>query len=77
MCSVMYFCMHYVCRYTVCVCAVSCAFMLTFSMQKEVPFAVVGSRDEVEVGGKRSRVRKYPWGMVEGDREKRVVFSAV
>ena len=43
-------------------------------MQKEVPFAVVGSRDEVEVGGKRSRVRKYPWGMVEGEGEKRVVF---
>ena len=52
------------------VCAPAYAFILNFPTQKEVPFAVVGSREEVEVGGKRSRVRKYPWGMVEGEREK-------
>ena len=35
-------------------------------LQGQLPFAVVGSREEVEVGGKRVRARKYPWGTVEG-----------
>lgn len=31
-----------------------------------MPFAVVGSRDEVEVNGQKVRARLYPWGTVEG-----------
>jgi len=30
-----------------------------------LPFALVGSEEEVEVGGKIIRARKYPWGIVE------------
>ena len=31
-----------------------------------MPFAVVGSRDEVTVGKDRVRARQYPWGTVLG-----------
>ena len=31
-----------------------------------MPFAVIGSRDEVEINGKKIRARLYPWGTVEG-----------
>ena len=37
-----------------------------FFEQAQLPFAVIGSREEVEVGGKKVRARKYPWGTVEG-----------
>ena len=36
-----------------------------FSLQR-IPFAVVGSNTVLEVGGKKIRGRKYPWGIVEG-----------
>jgi septin family protein len=39
---------------------------LNQKMNSELPFAVVGSRQEIEVGGKKVRARKYPWGTVEG-----------
>ncbi|MBW0502772.1 hypothetical protein O181_042487 [Austropuccinia psidii MF-1] len=32
-----------------------------------LPFAIVGSEDEIEVGGELVRARKYPWGIVEVD----------
>ena len=41
-------------------------FFFFFFEQAQLPFAVIGSREEVEVGGKKVRARKYPWGTVEG-----------
>lgn len=35
-------------------------------MNEQLPFAVVGSRDEIVVNGQKVRARKYPWGTVEG-----------
>ncbi|BGP42197.1 Cell division control protein 11 [Rhodotorula kratochvilovae] len=32
-----------------------------------MPFAIVGSEEEVEVNGDRIRARRYPWGIVEVD----------
>lgn len=37
-------------------------------MKQRVPFAVVGSNTTVEVDGKKLRGRRYPWGVVEGNR---------
>ncbi|XP_062513602.1 septin-11-like isoform X2 [Corticium candelabrum] len=39
------------------------------SMNSLMPFAVVGSRDEVEIGGEMVRARVYPWGTVEVENE--------
>ena len=44
-------------------------------MNGQLPFAVVGSREEVEVGGKRVRARKYPWGTVEVENEAHCDFT--
>ena len=38
-------------------------------MNGQLPFAVVGSRDEVSVGGHKVRARTYPWGTVEVENE--------
>ena len=35
-------------------------------LQRQLPFAVVGSREEADVGGRKVRCRSYPWGVVEG-----------
>ena len=43
------------------------AIVFTYFLQNELPFAVVGSRDEIEIAGKKVRARKYPWGTVEGN----------
>ena len=40
---------------------------LNVKMNEQVPFAVVGSRDEIVVNGQKVRARKYPWGTVEGE----------
>ncbi|KAI5479222.1 hypothetical protein MNV49_003916 [Pseudohyphozyma bogoriensis] len=32
-----------------------------------LPFAIVGSEEEIEVGGELVRARRYPWGIVEVD----------
>jgi cell division control protein 11 len=32
-----------------------------------LPFAVVGSEEEVEIDGEPVRARVYPWGLVEVD----------
>lgn len=38
-------------------------------MNEQVPFAVIGSRDEIMVGGQKVRARQYPWGTVEVENE--------
>ena len=38
-----------------------------YFLQEQIPFAVVGSREEIVAGGQRIRARKYPWGVVEGN----------
>lgn len=35
--------------------------------QALLPFAIVGSEEEIEVGGEMVRARRYPWGIVEVD----------
>ena len=40
---------------------------LNTKMNEQVPFAVVGSRDEIVINGIKTRARKYPWGTVEGN----------
>lgn len=39
-----------------------------------MPFAVVGSNREVEVGGKKVRGRQYPWGVIEVENEEHCDF---
>jgi cell division control protein 11 len=40
-----------------------------------LPFAIVGSEEEIEVDGKPVRARIYPWGIVEVDNPKHSDFS--
>jgi len=40
-----------------------------------LPFAIIGSEDEVEVDGQVVRARVYPWGIVEVDNPKHSDFS--
>jgi cell division control protein 11 len=40
-----------------------------------LPFAIVGSGDEVEIDGQPVRARIYPWGVVEVDNPKHSDFS--
>lgn len=35
-------------------------------LQSHLPFAVVGSNDEVKIGNKMVKARQYPWGTVQG-----------
>ena len=44
-------------------------------MQAMMPFAIVGSEDEVEIDGQPVRARIYPWGIVEVDNPKHSDFS--
>jgi len=37
-------------------------------VQAHLPFAVVGSVEEVKVGNKTVRARQYPWGIVQGEK---------
>ncbi|XP_006871880.1 PREDICTED: septin-10-like, partial [Chrysochloris asiatica] len=39
------------------------------SMNAHLPFAVVGSMDEVKVGNKMVKTRQYPWGVVQVENE--------
>lgn len=41
--------------------------LTSFSVQAHLPFAVVGSVEEVKVGNKTVRARQYPWGVVQGE----------
>lgn len=38
---------------------------LNAKMNQMLPFAVVGSMDEVKVGNRMLRARQYPWGTVQ------------
>ena len=40
-----------------------------------MPFAIVGSEEEVEIDGQPVRARIYPWGIVEVDNPKHSDFS--
>lgn len=40
-----------------------------------MPFAIVGSEDEIEIDGQLVRARIYPWGVVEVDNPKHSDFS--
>lgn len=42
---------------------------LNTKMNEQLPFAVVGSREEVVVNGHKVRARQYPWGTVEVENE--------
>lgn len=37
-----------------------------FAPQSHLPFAVVGSTEEVKIGNKMVKARQYPWGTVQG-----------
>ena len=39
---------------------------MVLCLQAHLPFAVVGSSEEVKVGNKMVRARQYPWGVVQG-----------
>ncbi|XP_059137594.1 septin-10 isoform X5 [Peromyscus eremicus] len=39
------------------------------AMNGHLPFAVVGSMDEIQVGNKMVRARQYPWGIVQVENE--------
>lgn len=42
-----------------------------------IPFAIVGSEDVVEIGGRKVRARQYPWGVVEVDNPRHSDFLAI
>ncbi len=42
-----------------------------------MPFAIVGSEDIVEIGGRKARARQYPWGVVEVDNPRHSDFLAI
>jgi cell division control protein 11 len=42
--------------------------------QALLPFAVVGSEEEVEIDGEPIRARVYPWGLVEVDNPRHCDF---
>ncbi|EPS37898.1 hypothetical protein H072_8513 [Dactylellina haptotyla CBS 200.50] len=42
-----------------------------------MPFAIVGSEDIVEVGGRNVRARQYPWGIVEVENPRHSDFLAI
>ncbi|XP_047378630.1 septin-10 [Sciurus carolinensis] len=44
------------------------------AMNEQLPFAVVGSMDEVKVGNKMVRARQYPWGIVQVENENHCDF---
>lgn len=47
---------------------------LNIKMNEQLPFAVVGSRDEIVINGVKVRARKYPWGTVEVENESHCDF---
>ncbi|KAL2150127.1 hypothetical protein VTH82DRAFT_7803 [Thermothelomyces myriococcoides] len=42
-----------------------------------MPFAIVGSEETVEIGGRQVRARQYPWGVVEVDNPRHSDFLAI
>jgi cell division control protein 11 len=43
-------------------------------VQALLPFAIVGSEEEIEINGELVRARRYPWGIVEIDNPKHSDF---
>ncbi|XP_059162950.1 septin-11-like isoform X2 [Physella acuta] len=44
------------------------------AMNQHLPFAVVGSNDEVKIGNKMVKARQYPWGTVQVENENHCDF---
>ncbi|KAJ1557952.1 hypothetical protein HK096_004400 [Nowakowskiella sp. JEL0078] len=44
-------------------------------LRELLPFAIVGSEEEVVISGRRVRCRQYPWGVVEVDNSRHCDFS--
>jgi cell division control protein 11 len=42
-----------------------------------MPFAIIGSEDEIEINGQLVRARIYPWGIAEVDNPKHSDFSVI
>jgi cell division control protein 11 len=40
-----------------------------------LPFAIIGSEEEADIGGEPVRARVYPWGVAEVDNPKHSDFS--
>ncbi|KAM9321411.1 septin-10-like [Gastrophryne carolinensis] len=47
---------------------------LNTSMNAQLPFAVVGSMEEVKIGNKMVKARQYPWGIVQVENENHCDF---
>ncbi|XP_077864125.1 septin-11-like isoform X2 [Saccoglossus kowalevskii] len=47
---------------------------LNSTMNGHLPFAVVGSNEEVKIGNKTVRARQYPWGVVQVENESHCDF---
>lgn len=49
----------------------TCVHMLVMCVfcfcKAHLPFAVVGSDEEVKIGNKMVKARQYPWGTVQGE----------
>lgn len=43
--------------------------------QALLPFAIIGSEEEIEIDGQPVRARIYPWGIAEVDNPKHSDFS--
>ena len=37
------------------------------TMNAHLPFAVIGSTEELKIGNKMMKARQYPWGTVQGE----------
>ncbi|XP_013378262.1 PREDICTED: septin-10 isoform X2 [Chinchilla lanigera] len=48
--------------------------MKSLDSKEHLPFAVVGSMDEVKVGNKMVKARQYPWGIVQVENENHCDF---
>ena len=46
-------------------------------IQALLPFAIIGSEEEIELNGALARVRIYPWGVAEVDNPKHSDFSTL
>ena len=46
-------------------------------LRRLMPFAIIGSEDIFEIGGRKVRARQYPWGFVEVDNPRHSDFLAV
>jgi cell division control protein 11 len=45
------------------------------TVQALLPFAIIGSEEEIEIDGQPVRARIYPWGIAEVDNPKHSDFS--